>query len=244
MQIRTLNFGRGMDWITEGFGLFRMNPGIWIVLCILYFVLTSVISLVPLLGSAALILVQPILGAGLLAGCRELEQGRELRIEHLFEGFRNNTQPLLMVGFLTLAAYFVIALVSFGAFMLFGGAAVGLGMLEGDFPDPATAEEALPLAGGILAATLLGISLLIPLAMAAWFAPALVWFGGLPALEAMKQSFFACWRNMLPFLLYGLVAVVLLILATIPFGLGLLILVPTLIGSVYVSYLDIFADTP
>jgi uncharacterized membrane protein len=244
MQIRTLNFGRGMDWITEGFGLFRMNPGIWIVLCILYFVLTSVISLVPLLGSAALILVQPILGAGLLAGCRELEQGRELRVEHLFEGFRNNTQPLLMVGFLTLAAYFVIALVSFGAFMLFGGAAVGLGMLEGDFPDPATAEEALPLAGGILAATLLGISLLIPLAMAAWFAPALVWFGGLPALEAMKQSFFACWRNMLPFLLYGLVAVVLLILATIPFGLGLLILVPTLIGSVYVSYLDIFADTP
>jgi uncharacterized membrane protein len=244
MQIRTLSFGRGMDWITEGFGLFRMNPGIWIVLCILYFVLTSVISLVPLLGSAALILVQPILGAGLLAGCRELEQGRELRVEHLFEGFRNNTQPLLMVGFLTLAAYFVIALVSFGAFMLFGGAAVGLGMLEGDFPDPATAEEALPLAGGILAATLLGISLLIPLAMAAWFAPALVWFGGLPALEAMKQSFFACWRNMLPFLLYGLVAVVLLILATIPFGLGLLILVPTLIGSVYVSYLDIFADTP
>jgi uncharacterized membrane protein len=243
MQIRTLNIGRGMDWITEGFGLFRRNPLIWIVICVLYIAIATLISLIPLLGTAALTLVQPVLGAGLLAGCRDLDRGRELRIEHLFEGFRSNTQPLLMVGVLTLAAYIVIGLIGGGAFLIFGGAPAGLGMLEGNLPDPATSEEALPLAGGILAAMLLVMALVIPLAMAAWFAPALVWFRGLPALAAMKQSFLGCWRNILPFLLYGLVAGVLLILATIPFGLGLLVLGPTLVGSVYISYLDIFADT-
>lgn len=242
MQIRSLNFGRGMDWITEGFGLFRQYPLIWIVIGVIYIVLTSVVSLIPGIGAVAVTLITPVLSAGLMAGCRDLERGDGLRIEHLFEGFRNNTQPLLLVGLLTLAAYVVVALVSGGAFLLLGGAAAGLGMLEGDFPDPTT-PEAAPMAAGILVAVLLMFALIIPVAMAAWFAPALVWFKNLPALEAMKQSFIGCWRNIWPFLLYGLAASVLLIIAVIPFGLGLLVLGPTLIGSVYTSYQDIFGDS-
>lgn len=242
MQIHSLNFGRGMDWITEGFGLFRRNPLIWIVIGVLYIVLTTVISLIPGIGTIALTLVSPVLSAGLMAGCRDLDRGDELRIEHLFEGFKHNTQSLLMVGLLTLAAYFVVVLVGAGLFLLLGGAAASLGMLEGDFPDP-TSPEAAPMVGGMLAATLAMLALVVPIAMAAWFAPALVWFRNLPALEAMKQSFIGCWRNLLPFLLYGLAAFVLLIVASIPLGLGLLVLGPTLVGSFYASYLDIFGDT-
>jgi uncharacterized membrane protein len=242
MQIRSLNFGRGMDWITEGFGLFRQNPLIWIVIGVLYIVLSSIISLIPGIGAVALTLVTPVLSAGLMAGCRDLDLGDELRIEHLFEGFRHNTQTLLMVGLLTLAGYFVVALVGVGAFLLLGGAAAGMGMLEGDFPAP-NSPEALPMMGGMLVAVLVMLALIVPVAMAAWFAPPLVWFRNLPALEAMKQSFIGCWRNILPFLLYGLAAFVLLIIATIPFGLGLLVLGPTLVGSVYASYQDIYGDT-
>jgi len=82
--------------------------------------------------------------------------------------------------------------------------------------------------------------LTIPIAMASWFAPALVVFDNMQAWDAMKTSFSACLSNMLPFLLYGIIALMLTVLAMIPFGLGLLVLGPVLIASVYTGYRDIF----
>jgi uncharacterized membrane protein len=89
-------------------------------------------------------------------------------------------------------------------------------------------------------ALLIVLALLLPLAMLAWFAPALIVFRNLPAWEAMKLSFRACMRNLMPFLLYGLVALVLIVVACIPLLLGLLIVMPVLLASVYTSYRDIF----
>ena len=89
---------------------------------------------------------------------------------------------------------------------------------------------------------LLLLALLVPLAMAVWFAPALVVFHDLPPVEALKQSFQGCLRNMVPFLVYGIIVLGLGILAAIPAFLGWLVLIPTLIGSTYYSYRDIFLD--
>jgi len=63
----------------------------------------------------------------------------------------------------------------------------------------------------------------------------------LSAVDAMKLSFAACLKNMLPFLLYGLIFMVLLIIAIIPVGLGLVIVVPMMMTSLYTSYTDIFS---
>ena len=62
----------------------------------------------------------------------------------------------------------------------------------------------------------------------------------LSAIEAMKRSFRGCLGNILPFLIYGVVAFVLSIIAMIPIFLGLLFLVPTLICSTYIAYREIF----
>jgi uncharacterized membrane protein len=45
---------------------------------------------------------------------------------------------------------------------------------------------------------------------------------------------------MLPFLLYGIVMIVLAILASIPLGLGLLVLIPVMLASMYTAYRDIY----
>jgi uncharacterized membrane protein len=45
----------------------------------------------------------------------------------------------------------------------------------------------------------------------------------------------------MPFLVYGLIAFGLALIAAIPFGLGFLLLGPVLIAAVYWSYRDIFA---
>ena len=62
----------------------------------------------------------------------------------------------------------------------------------------------------------------------------------------MLLSFKACLYNVPAFTLYGVVFFVLGILATIPLGLGFLVLMPVLAASVYVAYLDCFdmADMP
>ena len=92
----------------------------------------------------------------------------------------------------------------------------------------------------LLLPILLGSLLVIPLIMAYWFAPALVALNNLSAVEAMKQSFNACLHNMLPLFVYSIIAALLLLLAMIPFGLGLLVLGPIMIAVLYTSYKDIF----
>jgi uncharacterized membrane protein len=59
-------------------------------------------------------------------------------------------------------------------------------------------------------------------------------------MAAMKSSFQGCLRNMLPFLVYGIVGFLLAIVAVIPLGLGFLVLGPVMWGTMYVGYRDIF----
>ena len=81
--------------------------------------------------------------------------------------------------------------------------------------------------------------------MAYWFAPALVMLGRLSPMDAAKESFMACLRNFLAFLVYGIVMGLLAIVAIIPLGLGLLVWVPVMIASTYAGYRQIFtADAP
>ena len=56
----------------------------------------------------------------------------------------------------------------------------------------------------------------------------------------MGQSFRACLKNIVPFLLYGIVFFFLFVLAAIPLGLGFLVVIPVLIASIYTSYRDVF----
>jgi uncharacterized membrane protein len=84
------------------------------------------------------------------------------------------------------------------------------------------------------------LALMIPLIMAYWFAPALAMLDGLGPIAAMKLSFVGCVKNVLPFLIYGLIALVLIVVGMIPFLLGLLVVSPLLIASLYVSYREIF----
>ncbi len=53
----------------------------------------------------------------------------------------------------------------------------------------------------------------------------------------------AHWRsltNWLPFLVYGLIYLVAAFVASIPFGLGWILLVPVVLLTMYVSYRDVF----
>jgi uncharacterized membrane protein len=95
-------------------------------------------------------------------------------------------------------------------------------------------------ASDMMLPVLIAMLFLVPVLMAYWFAPVLVGLNNLTATEAMKLSFKACLQNVLPFFVYGLIFMLLLIVALIPFGLGLLVVVPVMMTSLYVSYVDVF----
>jgi uncharacterized membrane protein len=90
---------------------------------------------------------------------------------------------------------------------------------------------------------MVALGLSIPLMMAAWFAPLLVAFKDMPAVAAMKLSFLACIKNIIPLQLYTITMVVLAVIAAMPYGLGFFLLVPVLFASLYASYEDIFVET-
>ncbi len=242
MLIQRVVEGRGLSWVTEGFALFRAAPLLWMVVSLLFLAVLSLLSMVPLFGSIAATLLQPVLVAGLLQGCRDLDRGQELRIEHLFSGFSEKTKPLMMVGLL-------LGLASIGVVLVLAAAVFGTGVLGSAMMDSADWADGMPQLTdratlGVLFLLTLGLLLSVPVAMAGWFAPALVMFDDVDAWDALRASFIGCLRNVWPFLIYGIALLLLLFIALVPFGLGLLLWIPMLFGSLYVSYNDIYRSVP
>jgi len=150
-------------------------------------------------------------------------------VGQLFAGFSHQTGRLIVLGVLSVLGWIAILIV---VFFIMGRSMMGL--MGGD---PAAIAAAGPaMAIGVLA--VLGLS--VPLYMAVWFAACLVVFEDVQPVQAMGQSFRACLKNIVPFLLYGIVFFFLFVLAAIPLGLGFLVVIPVLIASIYTSYRDVF----
>ena len=59
--------------------------------------------------------------------------------------------------------------------------------------------------------------------------------------EAMSNSFSAGVHNVMPFLVYSLVSLGIMVLASVPLFLGFLVATPVLFGANYMSFKDIFS---
>lgn len=229
---RAVGAGQGWTWIADGFGLFKKAPGMWIALVIVLFVILVVLAFIPLLGAVATFLLMPLFVGGLMLGCRALQGGGELELGHLFAGFKTHTANLVVLGALAIGGWIIVML----PVIAIVGTGTMFGMMRGD------AAGAAAMGGSFVLAGLVAMALSIPLYMALWFAPALVVLRGLAPVAAVKESFLGCLKNIVPFLIYGLVMLVLGIVAAIPLGLGWLVLGPVAIASVYTAYRDIYGD--
>jgi hypothetical protein len=229
---RAVDAGQGWAWIASGFELFKKQPGIWIALVVVLFVIMLVLGLIPVLGAIATFLLLPVFTGGMMLGCQALQREGSLEMGHLFAGFKNQTGNLFVLGALGIVGW---AIVMLPVFVIVGTGAV-FGAMRGD------AMGAGAMGVSFMLAFLVAAGLSILVYMALWFAPALVVLRGVAPVAAIRESFLACLKNVIPFLLYGIILLVLGIIAVIPFGLGLLVLGPVTIASVYVSYRDIFGE--
>jgi hypothetical protein len=233
MHIRTVSSVHGWLWIREGFRLFLLAPGPWVLLWLIFLGVLMLAPWIPLVGGLISLLLQPVMTGGLMQGCRELDLGGELKITTLFTGLSRKNYPLVLLGVYS-------ALVSLVVFAPLLASLLKAGWSEvQQFPDSILHSDSMwPLS--LLLPILFSLLLMLPLVLATWFAPALVQLDQQTPLSAMRMSLEGCWNNSMAFLVYGLVTMLLMLLALISVGLGILVVGPVLIASIYAGYRDIF----
>jgi len=242
MTVIRADAGRGWGWIVEGWQLFIKAPGVWIVILLIYLAISVVLSLIPLVGMIGYTLLNPVLAGGMLYGAAAQARGETLEIAHLFQGFRDQERmgPLIMLGLFSVGGYLLMFLV----LMLFVGGSVMTGLAL-DSAGTDVPNEAM---GGILAGIglivmLIVIAVGILITMALFYGVPLVMLGRQNAWPALQSSVVACWINVLPLLVFGLIYIILAVVAAIPLGFGFLILGPVTVGAIYASYREIFEET-
>jgi uncharacterized membrane protein len=103
----------------------------------------------------------------------------------------------------------------------------------------------------LLLSVIVGLGISLPIMLAVWFSPLLVFFDDLKPVPAMLLSLRACVKNVLPLLVYSM-AVLGPLLVTMQVAmalthqpdLGIWLLAPILVPSLYAGYLDLFIREP
>lgn len=224
---------QGISWMSCGWKLFTTNPVIWIVMQVIFMVLAIVAGFIPFFGMVLFSLFAPVLGGGMIMAADKCSRGETITVNDLFTGFRDQRlmKNLLVVG--AIGMLFTILSV------LVGGVGMG-GMMAtmegGQVPNPGS--MGLLAVGGILS-----LVVSVVWGMAAFFGVPLVALNGLEPVAALKSSFRACLSNWLPLTVFGLIAVLLVMLGSIPFFLGLLIVFPFLFCAVYCGFKSIYSTS-
>jgi hypothetical protein len=252
MQARIVEARQGAIWLLDGWRLFRAAPLGWLAMVFAYWIIMTLASVVPFIGVAAASIMVPAFSVGFMAAARAASRRAPVELTVLFDGFRQQRKNQLILG----VVYLVCLGTLLSATTLFDDGALASWMVTGRRPS----EEALQ-SDDFLQALVVAALLYTPVLMAFWFAPPLVAWHGVGPVKALFFSFVACLLNWRPFLVYGalsaLVVLVLplallftLMLASLKIAAMslvfpvLLVLLPTLFASFYASYRDIFGVEP
>ena len=239
MQARIVSAGRGARWLAEGWRLFRVAPLAWLAAVFGYWLMMSLVSLLPLIGAAAAAILVPAFSVGFMALARAAGRKAPLELSLLFDGFRHEVRAQITLGF-----FYLLCLALLLAQWLLTGRRPEVDVLQSQAFFTALAATA---------------ELYMPVMLAFWFAPPLAAWHSTGALKALFFSLAASLMNWRAFLGYGAVTAIVtlvvpfLVLTVLAlFGEGsrlpaatfvlplMILLLPTLFASFYVSYRDVF----
>ena len=253
--------GRGWQWIVDAWKLTAGHQALFIGLVVALLVLTSVVGMVPVVGSLVAAYATVVLTAGVMMGCDALRRGEPLKFDHLFAAFTLKQRELRALGVAFAVATLILTLIGDlisapGDIELLLNMLMGV-VLGGPAPDLSIVRDVLL---RFLLASLVVLALSLPLYMALWFAIPLTALRGVKAVAAAKASFAACAENMVPLIVWSVPPLLFTIAIALPFMiaiairsvlLGLVAVVPLLLGglllaaltfaSIYTSYRDVFA---
>lgn len=200
-RIQSVGFGAGLRWLPAGAELLFSALGPMAGVASLWLLVSLIAMVIPVIGQIVLVLLTPLLTAGVLAAFDAVRGGRRPLPTVLFAGWKDPVRrgTLLVIGAFSLAGSMLAAMILIGWI----GNQLGQDELEAAMRSQETLIQALSgvsIGGGLLLA-----ALVFGLVLAAiYFAIPLVMFDRWPTLPALMTSFKAVLFNWTAFLGFGL----------------------------------------
>jgi uncharacterized membrane protein len=176
--------------------------------------------------------LQPVFFASFAIVALRQAAGEPVLMGDLFLGFRRNLRALVNLG-----AVLLIVEIAIFAFMALLGLPMGGDGGEGT---TFTMAEYVQMLKGKEWILIIGFVLTVLVKGALWFAPPLIALHDMPMTHAMRWSLYAALANLGAMVVYGLALMSLFFVALIPWGLGLLVVIPMMAISTYIGYRDVF----
>ena len=230
IKVAEVSAARGAAWLGEAFKLFRAAPVAWISLCAGWIAITFALLLIPFIGGVIANFLQPVFFASFAITAYRQTEGERIVAGDLFAGFKRHMRPLINLGALLLLAEIAV-------FALM--AVLGL-------PVATSGEQTFTLTEYVEALhgkewiLFTGFLLTVAIKGALWFAPPLIAFHGMSTVQAMRWSVYAAIANIGVMVAYGATLFLAFLAALIPWGIGLIIVVPLTVISTYVGYREVF----
>jgi hypothetical protein len=187
----------GWLWIKKAFGILFRHPLKWTMIMGLLLLLLLPLASIHLFGGLLIGILASVFHSGIMWGAQNQNQGRQLRIAHLFHGFTRDFTQLLLVGMANL-----LLLTSCAAIMIL---CISKIISPASIPEVADLLTAANQNLSIFLTGLLGLSAFtVILLMGCWFAPCLVTLDKRSAFAGFRLSFTAVRMNGRAFFIYGL----------------------------------------
>ncbi|MDO1510068.1 MULTISPECIES: BPSS1780 family membrane protein [unclassified Neisseria] len=261
----------GLSWMKQAWEIFKMMPDVWmlsILIIGMIFIALAVLAILlasvsPLLGNIANIgfnFIWLFVIAGFAHTANALLNGDEVGIGTLFNGIFSQLKNISILILIHLTLFALAAVITL----------VLIPQLPVLYPDLPQSLQAIHPQATFFSASVF----LILLAMMMWYAPVLIALHDIKPWAAMKMSLYACWRNILPLIVFivsaffvflgiavivGTVSAISVMMLSLLGDIGsitgiLLILVihlafcliyiPTMLLIYYTSYRDVWTDLP
>ena len=220
-QLHRVPASHGIQWIKQSWHLFKSNPWLllaWGLTCI---AISTLVHFAP----PSSVFLTPFMVAGFVMAAARLDNGEQLPFQALFTPFNSHLMPVLTLGLIVLIASVISAAIL----------GVGLGVAMTAMESKNTVILAIAALIMSLGGVLLGLAVL-----SVAHAPCLVCMLDTPPKQAFKLAIKALFVNWKAMTVYGLTLFGLYLLAIIPAGLGLFILLPVTLVSTYTSFKDMF----
>ncbi len=199
MKLNIVPARAGVQWVKLGLRTFFKQPLALTGLFFMFIAVMTLVSMLPLVGSALVLGLLPAATLGFMAATEEASKGKFPMPWILASALRAGRQELraiLILGGLYALSFLCIM----GASALVDGGQFARFYLEGGSITRETLNQ-----GDFQGAMWLAMGLNLPLSLVFWHAPALVHWHGVPPVKALFFSFVACVRNLRAYLVFGLI---------------------------------------
>jgi hypothetical protein len=197
MQAVSLPATAGLQWIVNGWALFKRQPMALFSWAMFLTVILIFATLTAPLGPMLFIVLMPAITLVTLSIARHVHQGQRLVPSMWLEPLKPQGlfKKLLLLGVLYVGICLSLGIL---VFLPFAGE-IGRAMQV-----LADTQDLAPLIQTLRTPMLLFAGLYFVMAALFWYSPILIGWHEMPVMKALFYSAVACWRNKWAFLVYGL----------------------------------------